>query len=29
MNEKATFLCRVLGYRKMEGWINISKQEDW
>lgn len=29
MNEKAGFICRLLGYKKMEGWIDISKKDDW
>ena len=28
MNEKAGFICRILGYRKMEGWINLSDGKD-
>jgi hypothetical protein len=28
LNERAGFICRVLGYAKMDGWINLSEAKD-
>lgn len=29
MAERAAFLCRVLGYKKVEGWLDLSRKGDW
>ena len=28
MDEKASFICRLLGYLKMDGWVKVYKKED-
>lgn len=27
MNERAGVICKILCYKKMEGWVNVSVEE--
>lgn len=29
MNERASVLCKILCFQKMEGWVNISQPAEW